>query len=81
MAVTRAGDDGRCMHPLLVTLLEGLLAAAARSRLTFTTAERRDLEVALVALERRRYALEDSAVCERIAALQSSHGLPVSGAP
>lgn len=69
------------MHPLVVGLLEMLLAVAARDRGTFSPAERGDLERALFAVEARRYALEDSAVWERIAALQSSHGLPVSGAP
>ena len=69
------------MHPFICALLEGLLAMGARDRATFTHDERRDLERALLALERRRYALEDSAVWERIAALQSAHGLPVSGSP
>ena len=63
------------MHPHLVTLLEVLLAGAVRARMTFTPDERHVMEEALVVLERRRYAAEDAAVCERIAALQVSHGL------
>ena len=63
------------MHPLVVTLLEGLLTSAAAARVTFTPDERRVLGAALVVLERRRHAAEDAAVCERIAALQVAHGL------
>lgn len=74
-------DDRAYMHPFMVDLLEGLLGVAARARLTFSAGERADLERGLLALERRRHALEDAAVWERIAALQASHGPPTSGAP
>lgn len=79
--VPRRRDDRGYMHPFVVDLLEALLGVAVRARLTFDPAVRADLERGLLALERRRHALEDAAVCERIAALQSAQGPPVIGAP
>lgn len=69
------------MHPFVIALLEALLAAAVKERVIFTTSERSALEEGLYALESRRYALEDSAICERIASLQDGQGAPTSGAP
>lgn len=69
------------MHPFVIALLEALLAAAAKERVTFTGDERRAFEGALFTLEGRRYALEDAAICERIASLQDGQGAPTSGAP
>ncbi len=69
------------MHPVVIALLEALLAAAVRERVTFNGDQRRSLEGALFTLEGRRYALEDAAICERIASLQEGQGPPTSGAP
>lgn len=63
------------MPHLAVMLLEALLVAASKARMTFTPDERRLFGAALVALERRRYAAEDAAVCARIEDLQEPQGL------
>jgi hypothetical protein len=67
------------MTAVEVLLLETLLTVASADRLTFRGTERSTFSAALHTLEERRYRLEDSAVCDRIASLQAVHGVPISG--
>lgn len=53
----------------LVRSLEALLGMAVAARVTFPPADRRVLELALLVLERRRYAAEDELVRRKLARL------------
>lgn len=77
----RRDDHQGVLHPIVLALLEALLAAAVRDRLTFRPEERVVLEGALFTLEEVRYAAEGEAICARIASLQEGQGPPTSGAP